>query len=267
MNKIPIFCVDAFTSKPFSGNPAAVCLLEGAGDERWMQSVAAEMNLSEAAFLHKLGDAEYTLRWFTPTMEIDLCGHATLASAHALYERGDIARDKTITFRGTVHTLKASSTNDGIVLDFPLVKTSPADGSQELFEGLGVVSTEVFQAGDDLLVEVDDEETVQNLNPDLSSLAKVKTRGVIVTAKGNEDGVDFVSRFFAPGVGIDEDPVTGSAHCALADYWRGKLGKDNFFARQLSKRGGEMRVKIENNRALLSGKAITVWEGFLRAGQ
>ena len=264
MSKVSILCIDAFTSKPFSGNPAAVCLLEDAANEGWMQSVAAELNLSETAFLHKLGDAEYALRWFTPTMEIDLCGHATLASAHALYEREDVARDTTITFRGTVHTLKASSTDDGIVLDFPLVETSPADGSQELFEGLGIVSTEIFQAGDDLLVEVNDEEMVQNLNPDFSSLAKVKTRGVIVTAQGSENGVDFVSRFFAPGAGIDEDPVTGSTHCALAHYWRGKLGKDHFFARQLSKRGGEMKVTVAGERVLLTGQAVIVWEGFLR---
>lgn len=262
---IPILCVDAFTSKPFSGNPAAVCLLEGEADEGWMLVVAAELNLSETAFLYPISDNEFGLRWFTPMVEVDLCGHATLAAAHVLYERGEVARDKTITFNGVKHTLKADSNGDGITLDFPLTETAPADGSVALFEGLGVVTLNVYQAGADLLVEVNDEKTVKNLNPDFATLAKVKARGVIVTAKGDDDNVDFVSRFFAPKVGINEDPVTGSSHCALAHYWKEKLKKEKFIARQLSRRGGEIGVEIAGDRVKLTGQAVIIWQGALLA--
>jgi len=262
MNAIPLLCVDAFTSKPFSGNPAAICLLEKQAPDDWMQSLAAEMNLAETAFPIKTGDNEFDLRWMTPTMEVDLCGHATLATAHALWSKGLADKSRPITFHTRSGVLKASLSADGITLDFPLIATSPCPPQPELIKSLGAVNPQsVVKAGPDYLVELCCAEDVRNISPDLLSLAKIQMRGVIVTSTADEHDVDFVSRFFAPAAGINEDPVTGSAHCALAPYWAGKLAKTTFVAKQVSKRGGELKVEIRGDRVLLTGNAVTVWEG------
>ncbi|MBI4665674.1 MAG: PhzF family phenazine biosynthesis protein [Nitrospinae bacterium] len=264
MQAIPILCVDAFATKPFSGNPAAVCPLQKPAPDEWMSAVAAEMNLSETAFLIKTGDNEFNLRWFTPTVEVDLCGHATLASAHALWEKGYADKGAPIIFNTRSGNLKASMSERGITLDFPLITPEPCELQPKLVEALGVLSPmAIVKAGPDYLVELCCAPDVKSANPDFSALSKIPMRGVIVTAMGEEPGVDFVSRFFGPAAGINEDPVTGSAHCALAPYWAGKLGKTAFNARQVSKRGGELFVEISGNRVLLTGHAVIVWEGQL----
>lgn len=260
-----IFGVDAFTLEPYRGNPAAVCLQPSPMPERWMQSVAAEMNLSETAFLVRQGDGEYALRWFTPTVEVDLCGHATLASAHVLFEMGE-APGPSIVFHTRSGALTARKTHAGIELDFPLVAPEEADAPPGLLESIGVHNpAAVMKAGPDYLVEAASRQVVEALSPDFPALRKVDMRGVIVTAKSDMAGVDFVSRFFAPGAGIDEDPVTGSAHCALAPYWAGRLGKTEFSARQVSRRGGDVGARIDGGRVALSGAVVIVWSGRLNA--
>jgi PhzF family phenazine biosynthesis protein len=248
--------IDAFTSKPFAGNPAGVCLMEKAADERWMQNVAAEMNLSETAFLypHERG---YNLRWFTPAAEVKLCGHATLASAHFLYQEGHVSRDRAISFFTKSGELKARLDNDWIELDFPASRLTAALPPEGLLDALGAKALYVGRSDFDYLVEVDSEKTVCALAPDLGRIATLPVRGVIVTAKSSGE-YDFVSRFFAPAVGVPEDPVTGSAHCALGPYWQSKLGKSSFMAYQASRRGGVMRVRVDGDRAFLSGQAVTV---------
>ncbi|MBI5815394.1 MAG: PhzF family phenazine biosynthesis protein [Nitrospinae bacterium] len=262
MKSIPILCVDAFTSRPFSGNPAAVCLLDEPAPDGWMQSLAGEMNLSETAFPIKTGGNEFNLRWMTPTVEVDLCGHATLAAAHALWTKGRADKSKPITFNTRSGALVASLTDGGITLDFPLAKPEPCPPQPELIAALCAVNPmNVERGGPDYLVELCCAPDVREISPDFVALAKIPMRGVIVTAAGDEAGVDFVSRFFAPAAGINEDPVTGSAHCALAPYWAGKLAKTSFNARQVSKRGGELTVEIRGERVLITGRAVTVWEG------
>jgi PhzF family phenazine biosynthesis protein len=263
---IKIFGVDAFTSKPFSGNPAAVCLLTKSVADIWMQSVAAEMNLSETAFLESLSDGEYNLRWFTPNIEVDLCGHATLASAHILWETGEVKADR-ITFHTKSDELTAARSGDSIELDFPQVQTEESSTPAGLLAALGVDRPlDVLKTGPDYLVEVGSESEVKKLKPDFIKLRTVDMRGVVVTAKGDDPDIDFVSRFFAPSAGIDEDPVTGSSHCALGPYWSSKMNKTVFKARQVSKRGGDIGVRLEGARVFLTGRAVTVWEGVLAAG-
>ncbi len=257
--------VDAFTSRPFGGNPAAVCVLPQAAPEEWMRQVAREMNLSETAFLVPAEDG-YHLRWFTPAVEVDLCGHATVASAHVLWEDGHLPAGAQARFHTRSGLLTADRRGDWIELDFPAKIAAPAEPPPSLLPALGV--THARFAGKnafDYLVEVDSEATVRALSPDHSALRKLPVRGVIVTARGATGEFDFVSRFFAPGSGIDEDPVTGSAHTALGPYWMGVLGKSEFTAFQASARGGVLRVRVAGERVKIAGQAVTVMTGELRA--
>ena len=240
---IPISVVDAFTSEPFKGNPAAVCLLERQADDSWMQRVAAEMNLSETAFLLKERDGEYSLRWFTPKTEVDLCGHATLASAHFLWENGLLPENSAASFHSRSGLLTAQRSEAGITLDFPAEPVVPVTAPEPLIQGLGLIPRYVGRNRMDFLVEVDSDSTIRSLRPDYAQLSLLQARGVIVTSRGDAAGAggdrfDFVSRAFFPAVGVDEDPVTGSAHCALAPYWQRRLRKQTMHAYQASERGG-----------------------------
>jgi PhzF family phenazine biosynthesis protein len=253
--------VDAFTAVPFKGNPAAVCLLDREVDEDWMQAVAAEMNLSETAFLRRDGDG-FGLRWFTPAVEVDLCGHATLASAHALWEEGEVAAGQPIRFATRSGVLTASSRGGGIELDFPATPPQAAEAPPGLLEALGVEARWVGRSRFDYLVEVGSEQAVRELAPDLGRLRAVQTRGVMVTAAGSPP-FDLVSRYFAPAAGVDEDPVTGSAHCCLAPFWSDRLGKGELLAYQASRRGGVVSTRLAGDRVALGGQAVTVLRGEL----
>jgi len=257
-----IFQVDAFTAEPFKGNPAAVCILKEPADEKWMQHVAREMNLSETAFLVPNLDA-FDLRWFTPTMEVDLCGHATLASAHALWELGALKMDETARFNTRSGLLTARLTGEWIELDFPANAVEPLPPPAGLVEALGVEEKFIGWDGTDYLVEVEGESMVFALQPDLIALKAFPVRGVMVTSRADSTEYDFVSRFFAPGAGIDEDPVTGSAHCSLGPYWAIHLGKRAMLGYQASFRGGFVRVSLEGDRVLLGGQAVTIFRGEL----
>jgi PhzF family phenazine biosynthesis protein len=254
--------VDAFTSKPFTGNPAAVCLLEDPPADWWLQDVAREMNLSETAFLFAHDDG-YDLRWFTPETEVDLCGHATLASAHVLWEDGHLPRDRPAKFHTRSGVLTAAWNDGWIEMDFPAMPATCVDPAAGLAAALGATPLWVGASKTDLLVEIADEKKVRTLRPDMSAIASLDVRGVIVTSRAITSSVDFVSRFFAPGVGVPEDPVTGSAHCTLAPYWAEKLGKDALVGYQVSPRGGTVRVTTRGERVLLAGQAITVLRGTL----
>lgn len=261
---IPLFHVDAFTDRPFSGNPAAVCLLPSWKEDRWLQAVAAEMNLSETAFLVDNRDA-LELRWFTPKVEVDLCGHATLASAHVLWHEGRSQPGDEIRFSTKSGVLKAIGRGEDIELDFPLTPEEPADPPPRLVEALGCQPTYIGRSQFDYLVEVESEAALRALAPDFKRLAAVSARGIIVTSRSADSKFDFVSRFFAPAAGIDEDPVTGSAHCCLGDFWRKRLGKSELLACQASARGGVVRVRVSKDRAYLGGTATIVAKGKLLA--
>jgi PhzF family phenazine biosynthesis protein len=258
--------IDAFTAVPFRGNPAAVVFLDEAepGDA-WMQSVAAEMNLSETAFLRRRDDGDWSLRWFTPTVEVDLCGHATLASAHALWGEGKLAADETARFQTRSGLLTAVRDGEWIVLNFPVTPNEAAETPPELLEALSVAPTYVGRNRFDYLVEVATEAEVRQLQPDYAMLRRVRARGVIVTSRASMQGYDFVSRFFAPQSGVDEDPVTGSAHSALAHHWATRLGRTSMMAYQASARGGSVRVTLDGDRVQLGGQAVTVLRGELTA--
>jgi len=249
--------VDAFTDRRFGGNPAAVCVLPEPRDAAWMQAVAREMNLSETAFLRPDGDC-YRLRWFTPAVEVDLCGHATLASAHVLWEDGHLAGDAPATFHTRSGLLGAVRRGAWIELDFPATPPTAAVAPPGLVDALGVKPRYVGKTRFDYLVELDGEESVRALEPDLTALARVEARGVMVTSRASSDGFDFVSRFFAPRSGVPEDPVTGSAHCALGPYWSERLKKKELLAYQASARGGVLRVRPAGDRVILGGQAVTV---------
>jgi PhzF family phenazine biosynthesis protein len=262
---IRIVQVDAFTNRPFAGNPAAVCVLPEPRPDPWMRDVAREMNLSETAFLTPQNGG-YNLRWLTPAIEVDLCGHATVASAHVLWQDGHLPEGLQARFHTRSGLLTADRRGDWIELDFPAKLAAAAEAPPELLPALGVtaprfVGRNVF----DYLVEVDSEETVRGLSPDHSLLRKLPVRGIIVTASSSHAEFDFVSRFFAPGSGIDEDPVTGSAHTALGPYWSAKLEKTEFTAYQASARGGVVRVRLQGERVILGGQAVTVMTGELLA--
>lgn len=259
---ISIYQVDAFTDKPFKGNPAAVCLLPEPGDETWMQNVAREMNLSETAFLVKAADG-FDLRWFTPAVEVKLCGHATLASAHILWETGILAPDEEARFHTLSGLLTAARQGAWIEMNFPATEAEAIDAPPHLLQALGVEPSFVGKNVFDYLVEVESEEEIRNLKPDFAALKELGVRGVMVTSLSSSPDYDFVSRFFAPGAGIDEDPVTGSAHCCLGPYWSQRLGKDEFMAYQASERGGVLRVRVEGERVHLGGHAVTVLTGEL----
>ncbi len=259
---IPAFKVDSFTAAPFAGNPAGVCLLEGPRDERWMQAVAREMNLSETAFLHR-EDGAFRLRWFTPVAEVALCGHATLASAHILWEEKSLAAGEAARFATQSGELRAAQRGDLIEMDFPAKPEEPAEAPSDLYRALGVTASYLGRNQFDYLALLGDERAVRAVAPDFALLRTVKVRGVIVTAPSSTPGYDFVSRFFAPAVGVDEDPVTGSAHCALGPFWAARLGRTELSALQVSARGGTMRVRVAGDRVFLGGRAVTVLRGEL----
>jgi predicted PhzF superfamily epimerase YddE/YHI9 len=259
---LAIIQVDAFTDKPFAGNPAAVCIVPAPREERWMQDVAREMNLSETAFLHRENDG-YGLRWFTPTVEVALCGHATLASAHVLWDGGHLAPSMPARFHTRSGLLTAERRGAWIELDFPSVVAAPAEAPPPLFEALHVGPGPVVRSRFDYLVEVDSEDTVRRLAPDFAALGRFEARGIIVTSRASTTGFDFVSRFFAPASGINEDPATGSSHCTLAPYWSARLGKNELVGYQASPRGGVVRVRLQGDRVILGGQAVTVLRGEL----
>ncbi len=261
---IPFLQVDAFTSRPFSGNPAAVCVLPEERTESWMQQVAAEMNLSETAFLRQQRDG-FSLRWFTPTVEVDLCGHATLASAHALWELGLIKQEEKIRFHTRSGLLTCVQKNSWIELNFPAEPADSTDAPAELLQALDTTPRFVGKNRFDYLVEVRTETEVRSLAPDFERLKALGVRGVMVTAPSDDPAYDFVSRFFAPGAGINEDPVTGSAHSCLAPFWGAKLNARELTARQISQRGGILRLRLEEDRVFISGEAVTVLKGELLA--
>jgi PhzF family phenazine biosynthesis protein len=260
---IPLYQVDAFTDQLFGGNPAAVCLLNTPRDAAWMQAVAAEMNLSETAFVQQTG-SDYELRWFTPTTEVDLCGHATLAAAHVLWEQKLLSLDTQAKFHTRSGMLTACHAGEGIELEFPAVPASPASPPADLLPALGATRAEVLRSRFDYLVVIDSVDELRMLTPDFQRLCTIDTRGVIVTAHSPRGSYDFVSRFFAPRAGIKEDPVTGSAHCTLAPYWAERLGKQRMRAMQASPRGGVLGVRLTGtNHVTLSGQAVTVLSGVL----
>jgi PhzF family phenazine biosynthesis protein len=256
--------VDAFTSTPYSGNPAAVCLLPRPAEEPWMQQVAREMNLSETAFLVRQSEG-WGLRWFTPLVEVDLCGHATLASAHVLWEEGLLPPGAQARFDTKSGRLTADRTSDRIELDFPAQPDRPSAPPDSLLDALGVRASYVGKSRTDFIVEVATEDEVRALRPDLNRLRETPARGVIVTSRASSTGFDFVSRFFAPAAGVDEDPVTGSAHCCLAPYWSAKLHKREMVGYQASARGGVVSVRIAGDRVILGGQAVSVLRGELVA--
>lgn len=255
--------IDAFSSEPFQGNPAAVCLLDREREDAWMQNVAVEMNLSETAFLLPREDG-YSLRWFTPAVEVALCGHATLASAHALWEERLLAADAQARFHTRSGLLTADRRGALIELDFPATREERSDAPADLLESLGVADPVYIGRNKfDYLVEVSSEEVLRSLVPDHARLRTIPVRGVIVTSRSSNADFDFVSRFFAPGSGVDEDPVTGSAHCCLTPYWSSRLGKSEMVAFQASRRGGVVRVRLDGDRVKLGGQAVTVLRGEL----
>ena len=256
--------VDAFTSRPFAGNPAAVCLLPESGDESWMQRVAQEMNLAETAFLHPEQDG-FHLRWFTRTTELALCGHATLASAHVLWEEGHLLPEQQARFYTSSGLLTAERQGEWIMLDFPATPASPATPPVVLAQALGVTPSFVGKNQFDYVVVVESEETLRSLKPDMNLLEGVPVRGVIVTSPSSSPEYDFVSRIFAPRAGINEDSATGSSHCTLAPYWEERLGKPEMSAYQASPRGGILRVGVHGNRISIGGQAVTVLRGELLA--
>ncbi len=263
-----IFQVDAFTDKPFKGNPAAVCLLEREHPDSWLQDVAAEMNLSETAFLLKERlNSTFQLRWFTPTTEVSLCGHATLASAHVLWEESILKTEEQAIFHTKSGILKTTKHEDWIEMVFPSWKVEQVDHDPKLSKALGIspkyTGKYVTQTGNLYLVEVDTDREVYELQPDFRLLSETDARGTIVTSLATVKDYDFVSRFFAPALGIDEDPVTGSAHCYLTPFWAEKLKKNELTGFQASKRTGVIHCRLSQDKALLRGKAITVFRGEL----
>jgi PhzF family phenazine biosynthesis protein len=261
---VPILQVDAFTDRAFGGNPAAVCLLSQPAEVTWMQHVAGEMNLAETAFVHPRDDG-FGLRWFTPTVEVDLCGHATLASAHALWEHGTLDLRAVARFHTKSGVLTAERRGDLIELDFPATPAEPVAIPSGLADMLGAAPRYVGRSKFDYLVELDTEDTVRSLRPDFSRLRRLDARGIIVTSRAGQSACDFVSRFFAPAAGIDEDPVTGSAHCCLAPFWSARLHKTECVAHQVSARGGVLHVRLAGGRVKIGGHAITVLRGELLA--
>lgn len=259
---LTIVQVDAFADRPFAGNPAAVCVLPAPAEERWMQLVAREMNLAETAFLHPHEDG-FALRWFTPTVEVDLCGHATLASARVLWDDGHLAPGRQARFHTRSGLLTADLRGAWIELDFPAEPAGAADAPPGLAAALGIAPRSVGRNRFDYLVEVESAAAVRALQPDFTALRTVPTRGVIVTAPSDDPAFDFVSRFFAPRAGIDEDPVTGSAHCCLGPFWGRRLGKETLTGYQASARGGVVRVRLAGPRVLLGGQTVTVLRGEL----
>ncbi|HEY7517813.1 MAG TPA: PhzF family phenazine biosynthesis protein [Methylomirabilota bacterium] len=259
---VPLLHVDAFADGPFRGNPAAVCLLDGARPPAWMQSVAAELNLPATVFV-EAARAPFGLRWFSPVAELALCGHGTLAAAHALWDTARLPPGAAARFAARSGELAAVSRDGWIALQMPAEIAAAAAPAVGLLDAIGVKARWVGRNRLDYVIEVDDEAMVRAVVPDLVALAAIETRGVIVTARAATDGVDFVSRFFAPRAGIPEDAVTGSAHCCLAPLWASRLGRSRLTARQLSARGGVVRAEVDADRVILSGQAVTIARGEL----
>ena len=261
---VPLYLVDAFADAPFGGNSAAVCLLTGPADAAWMQALAAELRQPATAFVWPAGDG-YGLRWFVAAAELRLCGHGTLATAHVLWESGALPPSEPARFETASGSLAARRVGDLIALDFPAEPVQPAVPPSSLLEALRVEPRAVLRGSLDYLMELGSEADVRALSPDFASLRRVETRGVIVTAPAQTAGYDCVSRFFAPSVGLDEDAVTGSAHCAIGPYWGERLGKTTLRAYQASARGGALRVRLDGSRVELAGHAVTVLRGSLLA--
>ena len=259
---VPLHLIDAFTDEPFAGNPAGVCLLDAPQPDAWLQAVAREMNQAETAFLRPIEDG-FELRWFTPTVEVDLCGHATLASAHFLWQQGHLQPTDPARFHTRSGLLSASLREDWITLDFPATPPLPCDPPAGLLAALGIDEAPVLRTRFDYFVVLEEPVTLRALKPDMSALRAIETRGVVVTTPSDRAGADFLSRFFAPASGVEEDPVTGSAHCALAPYWAARLRRSTLVGYQASPRGGTVRVEDAGERVYLSGRAITVVEGTL----
>ena len=259
MKQIDFFQVDAFTNRAFGGNPAAVCFVEPGFDETLMQRIAAENNLAETAFVEKKVEG-FNLRWFTPTVEVDLCGHATLAAAHVLWQAGVLGEDQAAEFTTRSGLLKAEKKGDWIELDLPTATLTDVDLPKEIVKALNISPVNVVFAKDRYLIEVGSAREVESIAPDFLSLREFDM--IVVTAKADpQSPFDFVSRTFGPSVGIDEDPVTGSSHCGLVPYWSAKLGKGSLFAFQASKRGGELKLQSAGERVLIAGQAVTVIKG------
>jgi PhzF family phenazine biosynthesis protein len=265
---VPVFLVDAFADAPFTGNPAAICLLDGPADATWMLAVAAELRQPATAFVHTLGAEQsdrFGLRWFVPGSELVLCGHGTLATAHVLWATGRLAPDVAASFETVSGTLMAHPDGDLITLGLPAEPVKPVPAPPHLLEALGAPARAVMRGRLDFLVELESDQAVRALRPDFARLRMVETRGVIVTARSSAHHLDVVSRFFAPGVGLDEDAVTGSAHCSLGPYWGERLGCTTLTAYQASARGGTVQVRLDGSRVRLGGRAVTVMEGSLLA--
>jgi PhzF family phenazine biosynthesis protein len=259
---IPIFQVDAFAEEPFQGNPAGVCLLTAPADVSWMQNVAAEMNLAETAFPLPEGDG-FRLRWFTPTVEVKLCGHATLATAHILWETGILGPDREARFQTLSGLLTARRDGALIELDFPARPPlpKPPEWADAVVGALGIKPVYIGMSAEDVLFEAADEDAVRSIKPDFATLRSLPARGVIVTSRSSDKRFDFISRFFAPAVGVDEDPVTGSSHTVLVPYWAGRLGRTSFTAYQASTRGGVLYLRLDGDRVRIAGGAVTVIRG------
>jgi PhzF family phenazine biosynthesis protein len=250
-----LYVVDAFTNQPFQGNPAAVCILENPCDEIWMRNVAREMNLAETAFAHPI-DGGFSLRWLTPKVEVDLCGHATLATAYVLWHSGRLRPDESADFHTRSGWLACRQNDGWIEMDFPALGTESCEVPQGLLAAIHAQPLSFHKTSMDYLVEVASESQVRELIVDMNAIANYPVRGLIVTAKSDSSEYDFVSRFFAPACGVNEDPVTGSAHCALGPYWARKLGKESLVAYQASERGGVVRMQTSKDRILLKGQAV-----------
>lgn len=261
MSSVPCFIVDAFTPRPFGGNPAAVCWLESDASDGWMQRVAAEFNLSETAFVRER-EGRLHLRWFTPATEVDLCGHATLATAHALWTSG-LVRSDPIVFHTRSGPLTCLRDGDLIELDFPATPATECEPPPDLIESIGVRPVFAGRTRFDYFLRLSSADEVRRVSPDFPRLKRVSCRGVIVTAPSDEADFDFVSRFFAPAVLVDEDPVCGSAHCAMGPYWAQVLGRTELRARQVSAREGHLRVRVVGDRVLLAGRAMLTMRGEL----
>lgn len=259
---IPIYIVDAFAERPFQGNPAAVCPLERPADAGWMQRVAGEMNLSETAFTVPQ-EGSFGLRWFTPAVEVDLCGHATLATAHLLWEQKLTPADQPIRFQTRSGLLTCSRNGAKIELDFPAEPATPVPSLPALTFALGAEPISLRRNRFDLIAEFPTESDVLALRPDYGKLGKIAARGIIATARSADPRFDFVSRFFAPAVGVNEDPVCGSAHCCLGPFWGERLNKTELLGHQISARGGIIGVRLKGDRVVLSGTAVTVLHGSL----
>jgi PhzF family phenazine biosynthesis protein len=262
---LDLYQVDAFTDRPFGGNPAAVCLLPEPRDAEWMQNVAREMNLSETAFLRPADEGGWHLRWFTPAIEVELCGHATLASAHVLWESGRLPAAEAARFHTLSGLLTAERREGTIELDFPARSATEVEPPTGLAAALGITPRFVGKTRYDYLLEAASEQEVRAAAPDHACLRTLPVRGAIITARSEAAPYDFVSRFFAPGSGVDEDPVTGSAHCSLGPFWEARLGKSSLLGWQASARGGAVRVRVEGERVKLGGHAVTVLRGELLA--